>query len=89
MTAALEPSIGTTRRHAYVLPAVKEFTTRVQMDLKPMHFRRRCSPLGLSYEYASYLLHVYAGYLPARPIDEVALSDLARVLAHGRAAPAA
>lgn len=89
MTAAIETSIGTSRRHAYVLPAVKEFTTRVQMDLKPMHFRRNCSPLGLSYEYASYLLHVHAGYLPAREVDAMALDDLARILRAGRDAPAA
>ena len=73
-----------TRQHAYVLPAVKEFTTRVQMELKPMHFRRKLSPLGLSYEYASYLLHVHAGYIAARDVDAMALDDLARVLARGR-----
>lgn len=77
------------RQHAYVLPAVKEFTTRVQMELKPMHFRRKLSPLGLSYEYASYLLHVRAGYVPAREVDALALDDLARVLARGRDALAA
>lgn len=72
------------RQHAYVLPAVKEFTTRVQMELKPMHFRRNLSPLGLSYEYTSYLLHVRAGYLPAREVDAMALDDLARALGFGR-----
>lgn len=73
------------RVHAYALPSVKLFTAGVQADLKPAHFRRTRSTHGLSYEYASYLLHVHAGYIPARSTDAAALDDLARLLAERRA----
>lgn len=77
------------RVQVYVDPAVKEFTTALQLDLKPWHFRRARSTLGLSYTRTDYLLHVHAGHLPARPIDAPALEDLERAIARRREALAA
>ncbi len=85
MTATLDEP----RLHAYCLPSVKDFTTEIQLALKPAHFRRTKGQFGMSYEYASYLLHAHAGYVQPRSIDGPALDDLARTLAKRREGVAA
>lgn len=77
------------RVSAHIDPQVKRFTVGVQSRLVPGHIDRKASPLGLSYTYVDYLLHVEAGHLPARPCDAEALEDLERVLSERRQTHAA
>lgn len=68
----------------YVDPLVKDHIASIQHDLKPQHFRRVKSPLGLSYTRVDYLLHVHAGHIQARPTDGEALRELDALLAQRR-----
>jgi hypothetical protein len=69
------------RESAKIDPAVKRFTAAVQHGLLRMHVLRLGTTRGLSFERASYLLHVHAGYLPARIVDDDALRDLRTLFA--------
>lgn len=73
--------LASNRVHVYSLPSVWDFTTTIQLLLEPGHFRRCRTRKGLTYEYASYLLHAHAGYVQAREVDEPALQNLREVLA--------